>query len=55
MQASLEVGSLVILHAGIKGKVLSVSDEELEIESSKGTKLTVLRGAVGKVLPAEEK
>ena len=41
--------------AGIKGKVLSVSDEELEIEPSKGTKLTVLRGAVGKVLPAEEK
>ena len=55
MQASLEVGSLVILHAGIKGKVLSVSDEELEIESSKGTKLTVLRGAVDKVIPAEEK
>jgi len=55
IQASLEVGSLVILHAGIKGKVLSVSDEELEIEPSKGTKLTVLRGAVGKVLPAEEK
>lgn len=55
MQASLEVGSQVILHAGIKGKVLSVSEEELEIESVKGTKLRVLRGAVGKVLPAEEK
>jgi preprotein translocase subunit YajC len=45
----------VILHAGIKGKVLSVSEDELEIESGKGTKLRVLRGAVGKVLPAEEK
>lgn len=55
MQSSLEVGSSVILHAGIKGKVLSVSEEEIEIESVKGTKLIVLRGAVGKVLPAEGK
>ena len=55
MQSSLEVGSQVVLHAGIVGKVLSVSEEELEIESVKGTKLRVLRGAVGKVIPAEEK
>ena len=55
MQSSLEVGSQVLLHAGIMGKVLSVSEEELEIESVKGTKLRVLRGAVGKVIPAEEK
>ena len=55
MQNSLEVGSQVILHAGVKGRVLSISEDELEIESGKGTKLRVLRGAVGKVLPAEEK
>ena len=55
MQNTLEVGVQVILHAGIKGKVLSVSEDELQIESGKGTKLRVLRGAVGKVLPAEEK
>lgn len=55
MQSSLEVGSQVVLHAGIKGKVLSISEEEIEIESVKGTKLIVLRGAVGKVLPAEGK
>jgi preprotein translocase subunit YajC len=55
MQSSLEVGSQVVLHAGIMGKVLSVSEEEVEIESVKGTKLRVLRGAVGKVIPAEEK
>ena len=55
MQSSLEVGSQVVLHAGIMGRVLSVSEEELEIESVKGTKLRVLRGAVGKVIPAEEK
>ena len=55
MQNTLGVGVQVILHAGIKGKVLSVSEDELEIEYGKGTKLRVLRGAVGKVLPAEEK
>jgi len=55
MQNTLEVGVQVILHSGIKGKVLAVSEDELEIESGKGTKLRVLRGAVGKVLPAEEK
>ena len=55
MQNSLEVGAQVILHAGVKGRVLSISEDELEIESGKGTKLRVLRGAVGKVLPAEEK
>jgi preprotein translocase YajC subunit len=54
MQASLSVGSEVILHAGIKGKVLSVSDDEVEIESA-GGKLRVLRGAVGKVIASGEK
>ena len=54
MQSSLAVGSEVILHAGIKGKVLSINNDELEIESA-GSKLTVVRGAVGKILPAGEK
>jgi preprotein translocase subunit YajC len=54
MQASLSVGSEVILHAGIKGKVLNVSDDEVEIESA-GSRLRVLRGAVGKVIASGEK
>lgn len=54
MQASLAVGSEVILHAGIKGRVVAISDEEVEIESA-GSKLKVVRGAVGKVLASEEK
>jgi preprotein translocase subunit YajC len=49
MQGSLAVGAEVILHAGIKGKVLSISDDEIEIDSA-GSKLLVLRGAVGRVL-----
>ncbi len=54
MQASLSVGAEVILHAGIKGKVVSLTDEEVEIESA-GSKLRVLRGAVGKVVSTGEK
>lgn len=55
MQSSLAVGSEVILHAGIKGRVLSISDDSVEIESGKGTKLVVMRGAVGKVIASGEK
>ena len=54
MQGSLAVGAEVILHAGIKGKVVSLTDDEVEIESA-GSKLRVLRGAVGKVVSTGEK
>lgn len=54
MQSSLTVGAEVILHAGIKGKVVSLTDEEVEIDSA-GSKLRVLRGAVGKVESTGEK
>lgn len=54
MQGSLAVGAEVILHAGIKGKVVSLNDDEVEIESA-GSKLRVLRGAVGKVVSTGEK
>ena len=55
MQNSLTVGSEVVLHAGIKGKILSIDGDSFEIESGKGTKLLVLRGAIGKVTAAGEK
>ncbi len=54
MQKTLAVGAEVILHAGIKGKVVSLTDDAVEIESA-GSKLRVLRGAVGKVVSAGEK
>lgn len=54
MQSTLSVGSEVILHAGIKGTVLSLGEEEVEIESA-GSKLRVVRGAIGKVMAAGEK
>jgi len=48
------VGSNVILHAGIKGKVVAVSDEDLDIETTPGTKLKVLKQAVRAIQPSEE-
>ncbi len=54
MQSSLSVGAEVILHAGIKGRVVSLTEDEVEIESA-GSKLRVLRGAVGKVVSQGEK
>jgi preprotein translocase YajC subunit len=54
MQGSLAVGAEVILHAGIKGKIVSLTDDEIEIDSA-GSKLRVLRGAVGKVIATGEK
>jgi len=51
---TLEVGSHVILHAGIKGKVVAVNDEDLDIETTPGTKLKVLKQAVRAIQPAEE-
>jgi preprotein translocase subunit YajC len=54
MQSSLELGSKVTLHAGIVGTVTKLDEDEIEIESVKGTKLRVLRGAVGKIAPVGE-
>jgi preprotein translocase subunit YajC len=54
MQSNLSVGAEVILHAGIKGTIVSLSDEDVEIDSA-GSKLKVVKGAVGKVIAAGEK
>jgi preprotein translocase subunit YajC len=49
---TLQVGSNVILHAGIKGKV--VGEDDLEIETTPGTKLKVLKQAVRAIQTSEE-
>ena len=43
---TLQVGSNVILHAGIKGKVVTIDEDDLVIETTPGTKLKVLKQAV---------
>lgn len=43
---ALVVGAKVILHSGIKGTVTLIEDSELEIESTPGAKLRVVKQAV---------
>jgi preprotein translocase subunit YajC len=50
--ASLAVGSEVILHSGIKGKVVEVNEDDIVIESTPKTKLLVVKGAVRAIAPA---
>ena len=50
--ASLAVGSEVILHSGIKGRVVEVNSDDIVIESTPKTKLLVVKGAVRAIAPA---
>jgi preprotein translocase subunit YajC len=50
--ASLAVGSEVILHSGIKGKVVEVNEDDIVIETTPKTKLLVVKGAVRAIAPA---
>lgn len=43
---SLTVGAEAVLHSGIKGKITAVSETEIELESTPGTKLRVVKQAV---------
>ena len=52
----LEVGAEVLLHSGIKGKITKISDDsDMEIETTPGVKLTVVKQAVRNTVTAEEK
>ena len=44
--SSLSVGAEATLHSGIKGLITEVSDTEVVIESTPGTKLRVIKQAV---------
>lgn len=46
LQSDLKVGTKVILHSGIVGTLTSVSADRVVLESTPGTKLTVVKGAV---------
>ena len=52
---SLEVGAEVLLHSGIKGRITKISeDSDMEIETTPGVKLTVVKQAVRIIVPAKE-
>jgi preprotein translocase subunit YajC len=55
MQAGIEVGAYVLLHSGLLGTILSQDEKSLVIETTPGTKLTVLKGAVRSIEEAPKK
>jgi preprotein translocase subunit YajC len=52
LEASLAVGVQVIMLGGIKGKVVSIIDDNVIVESTPGTRIAFLKGAVRTVVPA---
>jgi preprotein translocase subunit YajC len=46
LKSSIKVGASVVLHSGITGTVTAIDGDRLVIESTPGTKLKVLQGAV---------
>ncbi len=55
MQAGIKVGAYVLLHSGILGTIVSQDDKSLVLETTPGTKLTVLKGAVRSIEEAPKK
>ena len=55
MQAGIKVGAYVLLHSGVLGTIVSLDEKSLVLESTPGTKLTVLKGAVRSVEEARKK
>jgi preprotein translocase YajC subunit len=56
--ASVKVGSSVVLHSGITGKIVSVDGDRAVIETTPGTKIAFLKGAIRSVeaaKPVDEK
>jgi preprotein translocase subunit YajC len=52
---SIEVGANVLLHSGIKGKVTALHDDsDLEIETTPGVKLRVVKQSVRGIEAAKE-
>ena len=46
VKASIVPGAQIILHSGITGRVVSIDNDRVVLESTPGTKLTVVSGAV---------
>ncbi len=55
MQSGIKVGAYVLLHSGILGSIVSLDEKSLVIETTPGTKLTVLKGAVRSIEEAPKK
>ncbi len=51
--SSVKVGSNVVLHSGITGKIVSVDGDRAVIETPPGTKIAFLKGAIRSVEAAK--
>ena len=54
-QASVEVGSEVMLGSGFYGRVVEIGDETLQLELAPGTAVRVARQAVVRVITPEDR
>jgi preprotein translocase subunit YajC len=54
VQQSAEIGSEIMLTSGIFGTVKATDDDTLQVEVAPGTIVKVARGAVARVLSAEQ-
>ena len=52
LEASVSVGAHVIMLGGIKGKIVSILDDTVVVESTPGTRIEFLKAAVRTVVPA---
>jgi len=52
LEASVSVGAQVIMLGGIKGKIVSILDDTVVVESTPGTRIEFLKAAIRKVVPA---
>ncbi|MEO0067487.1 MAG: hypothetical protein RJB63_612 [Actinomycetota bacterium] len=55
MQSGIKVGAYVLLHSGILGSIVSLDEKSMVVETTPGTKLTVLKGAVRSIEEAPKK
>ena len=51
--ASVKIGSNVVLHSGITGKIISVDGDRAVIETTPGTKIAFIKGAIRSVEEAK--
>lgn len=55
MQAGIKLGAYVLLHSGILGTIVGEDEKSLVVETTPGTKLTVVKGAVRSIEEAPKK
>lgn len=53
LEASVAVGAQVIMLGGIKGKIVSILEDTVIVETTPGTRIEFVKAAVRTVVPAE--